>query len=140
MTPKLFLRIAAVLLMIHLLGHAAGHMKWDKPEDAGMQQAVAAMKAHKAPFMGAVKSMADYYNAYSLMMFGLFFMSICILWIAPALLSKSDKTKLLLAAVGCTYVYFGIVEYIGFFPFAASMSFFAGLCTLCALLLKPRSN
>lgn len=134
MKSRLLLRIAAVLIFIHLLGHGFGHSNWQQPEDAGMQEAVAAMKGHKAEFMGAVKSMADYYNGYSLMIFGVFGMTIAIVWLTSAIIKEHQKiARRVLIPVGITYLFFGIVEYIGFFPFAAIMSFAAGILILVAL-------
>lgn len=59
MKAKILLRIAALLILVHLLGHSIGHSTWDTPEDQKMDEVVAAMKGYKADFMGATKSMAD---------------------------------------------------------------------------------
>jgi len=137
MKPALALRIAAVLLAIHLLGHGVGHFTWDKPEDPGMADVVATMKNYNAKFMGATKSMADYYNGYSLMMFGVFGMSIFILWISSNFIYTNERfaAKILLP-IGITYLLFGIIEYISFFPFAAGLSFLSGLLILFSLYGK----
>ncbi len=137
MRSKLLLRLAAVLVLVHLLGHAAGHLGWDHPEDGKMQAVVNTMKSYSANFMGATKSMADYYNGYSLMTFGLFGLTIFILWFASGFIEthRAIARKVLLP-LGVVYLYFGITEFIYFFPFAASMSFLAGLLTMFAALQK----
>ena len=141
MTPKALVRIASILIAIHLAGHTLGHLGWDKPEDPKMKEVVTAMKTHKAEFMGAVKSMGDYYNGYSLMIFGLFGMTMLILWFAGDFIHEhSAIAKRILIPIGITYLYFGIVEFIAFFPFAAGTSLLAGILTLLAVLMKPRAR
>jgi hypothetical protein len=139
MKAKVLLRIAAALILVHLLGHGVGHAAWDKPEDPKMQEVVAAMKGYSAEFMGATKSMADYYNGYSLIMFGLYGMTILILWFASGFINEQRTIAVkILYPVAITYLAFGVIEYISFFPFAASMSFFAGLLTLISITVVKK--
>lgn len=139
MKAKILLRIAAALVLVHLMGHSIGHSVWDKPEDPRMQEVVAAMKGYSAPFMGATQSMADYYNGYSLIIFGLYGMTILILWFASEFINehRTVATKVLYP-IAIAYLAFGVIEYISFFPFAASMSFFAGLFTLLAITVVKK--
>jgi hypothetical protein len=139
MRSKILLRIAAFLILIHLLGHTVGHLSWDKPEDARMQEVVTIMKGYSAEFMGATKSIADYYNGYSLIIFGLYGMTIFILWSASGFIDNQRPiaTKILWP-VALAYIFFGVVEYMCFFPFAAAMSFFAGILTLVAIAILKK--
>lgn len=134
MKSKLLLRIAAALIVVHLLGHSVGHATWDTPEDPKMREVVDHMKSTSAEFMGAVKSMADYYNGYSLIIFGLYGMTIVILWMASGFIDNNRliATKILWP-IGITYLAFGVIEYVAFFPFAAAMSFIAGFLTVLAI-------
>jgi hypothetical protein len=139
MKSKVLLRIAAAFILVHLLGHGMGHSAWDKPEDPRMQEVVAAMKGYSAEFMGATKSMADYYHGYSLIIFGLYAMTILILWFASGFINEQRSIAVrILWPVAVTYLAFGVIEYISFFPFAAAMSFFAGLFTLLAITVAKR--
>ena len=139
MKAKVLLRIAAALILIHLLGHSVGHSIWDKPEDLKMQEVVAAMKGYSAEFMGATKSMGDYYNGYSLIMFGLYAMTIFVLWFASGFINEQRTIAVkILYPIAITYLAFGVIEYISFFPFAASMSFLAGLLTLLAITVAKK--
>ena len=141
MTPKLLLRIASILVAIHLAGHTIGHITWDKPEDPKLQEVVTEMKTHKAEFMGAVRGMGDYYNGYSLMMFGLFGMTVIILWVASGFINEQRSiARKVLIPIGLTYLFFGIVEYISFFPFAAGTSFVAGALILVAVLMNAKKR
>ena len=94
MKPKVLLRIAAGLVFIHLLGHGVGHKDWDKPEDPKMMDVVTAMKSYKGEFMGAIHSMADYYNGYSIMIFGLYGMTISLLWMFLGLFRSNQRFQL----------------------------------------------
>lgn len=132
MSAKNLICIAAVLILIHLLGHAVGHFSWD--DSAGpLFEVVKLMKSKSADFMGATKSLADYYHGYSMIMFGLYGMSIAILLIL-ANHTSSKMTRQLLIPIGITYVFFGIIECLYFFPFAAAVSFLAGLLILFSVL------
>lgn len=135
MTAKLLLRISAILIFVHLLGHAGGHMGWDKPKDPKMMEVVTAMKGYSAEFMGATKSMADYFHGYSLFLFGLYAMSIALLWVLSGYAAQHPKlVKQLIYPIGLAYLLFGIIEFIYFFPFAAIISLLAGLSAIFATL------
>jgi hypothetical protein len=139
MKAKLLLRIAAAFILVHLLGHSMGHATWDKPEDTKMQGVIATMKGYSATFMGATKSMADYYNGYSLIIFGLYGMTILILWFASGFINEQKTIAVkILFPIAIAYLAFGVIEYIYFFPFAASMSFLAGLLTLVSITLAKK--
>lgn len=88
--------------------------------------------------MGAVKSMADHYDAFSLMMVFVYGLSACILWFAAAVMSLKQARYGIVLPLAVTYLCFGAIEYQGFFPFAAAMSFTAGGLTLAAVLRSTR--
>jgi hypothetical protein len=135
MKAKLLLRIAAVFILIHLLGHSLGHMTWDKQEDPKMQEVVNAMLGYKTEFMGATKSMADYFNGFSLILFFVFGLSICVLWFASGFINDQKQiAKKILYPFGIMYLAFAVIEIIYFFPFAASISAGAGILIFTALL------
>lgn len=137
MSSKLLLRIAALLIVVHMLGHVMGHLTWDKPEDPKMGEVVTAMKGYSTEFMGAQKSMADYYQGYSLMIFGIFGMAVALLWIASGIVT-SDRAiaRKMILPVGIAFLFFGVAEFIYFFPFAAGTSFLVGLLVVVAIAKK----
>lgn len=136
MKPSLLLRIAAFLLLIHLAGHTAGHLDWDEPKDPGMQDVVNSMKAHHADFMGASRSMADYFEGYSMMVFVVLSVNIVLL-----IMLSNFKDQLLIRQLlwplGSGWILTGIIEYAQFFPFAALISGLAGLCIIAAVFSMP---
>lgn len=128
MNAKNSIRIAIGLIAIHLLGHTMGHLGWDKPEDAKMQEVVSVMKSHSAEFMGATRSMADYYNGYSLILFAVFGFSIWMLWNFIKHLQKSPVlVKNGLFVFSIMYFIVGIIEWFYFFPFASVVSLLVGV-------------
>ena len=134
MRAKVWLMIACIFILVHLLGHAVGHTSWKKPDDAGMQKVVDAMVSYKSEFMGATRSMGDYYDGYSLILFFVYAMSISILWVASR--AQRDERRLvkkILYPMAFAWLAFGVVEFMYFFPFAATMSLGAGLLILAAI-------
>lgn len=137
MSSKLLLRIAALLIVVHMLGHVMGHLTWDEPEDPKMEEVVTAMKGYSAEFMGAQKSMADYYEGYSLMIFGIFGMAVALLWMASGIvISDRAIARKMMLPVGIAFLFFGVIEFMYFFPFAAGTSFLAGLLVVVAVAKK----
>lgn len=137
MNAKVLLRIAAVLLGVHLAGHTAGHLGWDQSSTPEMATVIDGMKQVKEPFMGALRSKADYFMGYSLIMFFVLAMSIALLWIAG---NKVNDNKGVVAPlvypVGIAYIGIGVVEFLHFFPFAACVSLLAGLLAIIAVVRK----
>ena len=128
MKSKILLRIACLLILVHLLGHSLGHLSWDKPKDPKMKEVVDMMKGYSTEFMGATKSMANYYEGYSIILFFVFAMTILILWSVSSFIdAHKDIAVKILYPIAITYLAFGVIEYFYFFIFAASISFLAGV-------------
>jgi hypothetical protein len=51
MSAKLLLRIAALLMLIHVLGHSVGMATWRKADDPVRMEVVRQMNEHSFPFM-----------------------------------------------------------------------------------------
>jgi hypothetical protein len=139
MKSKILLRIAALLVLIHLLGHSLGHLGWDKPEDPKMKEVVNVMQGYKGEFMGASKSMADYFNGYSLILFFVFGMTIAILWVCSGFIENHRAIAIkVLFPIAFAYIGFGVIEYMYFFPFAASISLLTGIVSLLAITVVKK--
>lgn len=140
MSTKVSLRIACILITVHLVGHAIGHTTWDSPEDSGMQNVVDAMKSYEAEFMGATRSMADYFNGYSSIMFFVYAMSISVLWTcASAGETSRIFARKILSPIALAYVAVGVIEFMYFFALAGALSLGAGLLTLYAVYLLSKT-
>jgi hypothetical protein len=141
MKAKILLRIAAFCILVHLLGHGVGHMTWKTPKDSKMQEVVSQMLNHKAEFMGATRSMGDYYDGYSLILFGVYGMSIVLLWMISTIeRAQVSIAQKLLLPIAITYIFFGVIEYLYFFTFAASMSMLAGLLSGFAIVQLGKAS
>jgi uncharacterized ion transporter superfamily protein YfcC len=141
MTPKLLLRLAASLVFVHLLGHSVGHTMWDKPEDPRLMEIVSHMKGYRSEFMGATKSIGEYYHGYSLILIVMFASMAWILWTSSNLFRGNERTiSRFLLPVAVSFIIYGVIEFLYFFPFAASMSFFAGVLILVAALKKSKAK
>jgi hypothetical protein len=139
MKSKLLLRSAAFFILMHFSGHLMGHLGWDKPKDPKMQEVVNTMKGYESQFMGATKSMADYFTGYSTMLFFVFGTNILVLWFASGFIetNRSIAAKVLYPFALCN-LSFAVIEYIYFFPFAAAISFLAGMCTLAGIWVAKK--
>ena len=66
MTAKLSLRIAAIVMLLHDVGHIIGSLTWKKISDPTELDVINRMYSNKFPFMGAVKSIGEHYDGYAL--------------------------------------------------------------------------
>lgn len=138
MKSKAWIRIAIIFISIHLLGHLIGHLQWDDVTNPTFGAVVKTMKGHQASFMGATRTMADYYHGYSLIMFVFFGFSIAILsmlFAAPSTHARLVKGILLIMAI--SYAGLALIEWFYFFPFAAIISFLVGLMLFLARRKTP---
>lgn len=137
MKPRLLLRIAALFILIHLLGHSFGHFSWKETRDPAKQEVIRQMTGPEFEFMGAMRSMGDYYEGYSLILFVVYAMSIALILAAARYAdSNHDIARTVLTPIGIGYVAFGVIEFLYFFPFAASMSLGAGVLIILAIFLN----
>jgi hypothetical protein len=132
MKPKIFLRIASVLMLLHTVGHTLGALSWRKAPNAAVQKVITAMESNRFQFMGRSASLADFYSGYGIIMIGVLLLITVLLWLGS---DETDvrsfrKVQTLLTAF---LVFLAVIEYIYFFPFAAAFSLLAGICTLISL-------
>lgn len=129
MNAKLLIRISAFLVFIHLIGHTLRYFSWDEVE--GLGGVVKEMRSHSARFMGVERSLADYYSGYSWTLFGLYGMSVVLLWqLSGFLKGNRNLIKQLLLPIGIAYLFFGTIELLYFPPFAAIISLLVGFLIL----------
>ncbi|GAC1312917.1 MAG: hypothetical protein NVSMB24_35370 [Mucilaginibacter sp.] len=131
MKPKLLLRIASVVMLLHTAGHTLGALTWKNAPNGAVANVIAGMQREHFDFMGRSETIAAFYEGYGIInIFVLLLLSV-LLW----LLSNdavSALTKNLSALLGMFLVIMSVCEYIYFFPFAAMLSLIAGLCALLA--------
>jgi hypothetical protein len=138
-TSKNLLRIAAILMFIHLVGHTIGHSGWKKSTDPVQKEVIRQMTGPKFPFMGKSHSMGDYFDGYGYAGSVGMLLFVLVLWFVSGELYASPglAKKLMLSAAICLLAS-GIDELIFFFPFAAYTTLLAFALTLTAFFLyKP---
>lgn len=139
MNAKILLRIATIPILIKLLGHSAGHSGWDNPEDPRMKEVVSAMKGYTGEFMGASYNMAEYYTGYSLMLVCVYLLIAYILWLVSGFISEQvSLTNKIVYPIAFIFFIFGVLEFLYFFPFAASMSVLAGVLMILSITVAKR--
>jgi hypothetical protein len=135
MKPKLFLRIASGLILLHLILHSIGNSTWKQTNDPIKQNVISQMTDHKFPFMGTVRAMGDYFNGFGYITSIALALISLLLWI----LSGSSKenaglTLKILVVVTVSLFVWAIDEFVFFFPFAACITLLAGLLSCIATL------
>lgn len=139
-TAVILTRIASIGILIHLAGHLLGHLSWKTPIATNQQEVVREMLTEKAPFMGVERSLGEFYDGYSLLLFVFFGISIAILWMLSVRM-KTDKTNgYLLWPIGLGYITIGAIEAVRFFPFAAVISLLSGILLVLAALIVIRTQ
>ena len=133
MKPKLLLRIAAIVMFLHDVGHTLGQLTWKETPDPAKLAVIKQMTENKFLFMGKMRSMGEYFDGFGYAStLGLFLLA-AILWIASGATEQNKGiVKKILVIVSLVLLAWGIVELIFFFPFAAAFSLLAFLLTVIA--------
>ncbi len=141
MKSKVLIRIAAFFVVSLLMGHTIGYIMWDKPEDNQMKTVVQSMKDISAPFMGTTKSMADYYNGNSLIIFGFHSLVIILLWISSTYINsqRSIIVKILVPII-LLYLFLGVIDFLYFFPLPTILSFLTAMLILIAIFINSKEK
>ncbi len=124
-----------MLLLIHLIFDYCG---WRKATDPAVRPVIAEMTGPKFPFMGAVRSMGDFYDGYGYACSIAMLLFVVLLWLiggdeAGGSGGPLGRRLTLVAAVAL--LVWGIDELIFFFLFAACTTLLACLCCFIAFAL-----
>jgi hypothetical protein len=135
MKAKLLLRIAAAFIFVHLIGHAFGHFTWqDSQGDAKREEVIQQMTENKFQFMGATRSMGDYFEGYSALIIIKYLVFMLLLWAISGFVEQNvNVSRKLIAPLALGLIAFGMLEFVYFFPFAACISTLAGLAAFLSL-------
>lgn len=141
MKPKILLRIAAILIFIHSVLHTYGFNTWKEAPDPVYKTVVDGMTGHTFPFMGAVRSLGNFYEGFGYACSIALFMIAIVLWLVSGELSRSaNLSKKIIYAVGIALVAWGIDELIYFFPFAAAITLTAAVLTLLSGFVMKKNS
>src|SRR5688572_10397851 len=136
MKPKILLQIAILCIVVHLLGHLVGHFTWkDSTGDTTREEVIRQMVEYRFDFMGASRSMGDYYEGYSALLLIEYLVIVLVLWAISRFVEHQPQTaRKLLAPICLGLLAFGVLEFVYFFPFAAIMSTLAGVATFFSMM------
>ena len=141
MKPKLLLRIAAVLILIHGLLHTIGFSQWKQDTDPARQEVIKQMTGQKLPFMGTLRNMGEYYDGFGYCgSIALFLIGALLLIVASGLSSNTALAKKVIITLGLALLCWAIDESIYFFPFAVGLASAACVCCFWAVYLLNNRN
>lgn len=131
MKPKLLLRIAAGVMLLHTIGHTFGALTWKNAPNKAVADVIQGMESNRFEFLGRQVTVAEFYEGYGIaLIFVLLLISIT-LWLAGG--NTGDRlTRRLLPWLSAFLVCFSVTEWIWFFPMPAIMSMVAALLTIGA--------
>lgn len=141
MKPKILLRISAILIFIHSALHTFGFTTWKEAPDPIYKTIVDGMTGHKFPFMGAVRSLGDFYEGFGYASSIALLLIAVILWFVSGETNRSaNLSKKIIYTVGIALVTWGIDELIYFFPFAAVITLTAAVLTLLSGFVMKKNS
>ena len=131
MRPKLLLRIASILMLLHTVGHTFGILSSDNPPTPEIAKVMKDMKETHFMFMGRSVTIASFDKGYGITLIFVLLMVTVLLW----LVSNDPVNRMsrkILPVLGVFLLLLSLTEYIYFFGFAASISLLAGLLVVWA--------
>jgi hypothetical protein len=133
MSPELLLRIASVVMFLHLVGHIFGHLTWRKTKDTAKQDVIDRMSQHTFPLMGAQRSLSQLYDGYGYAAaLTLLFASVLLWVLSRQVLTSAGAVRELTGLISVFLFAWGIDELLFFFPFAAAFSLLAAVLSAIA--------
>lgn len=135
MKPKFLLRIASLAMFLHAIGHTMGAMTWKKNPNPAIQQVVDDMISHKFVFMGAFRSIGDFYEGYGVSMIFVLLLIAVLLWQLSAIGPKYPAPAgRLLVPISLGLLTIGLIEFKFFFFLPGAFTTIAGLLSGWAVL------
>ncbi|MDB4923306.1 hypothetical protein [Mucilaginibacter sp.] len=93
---KIALRIAAVLILLHTLGHTMGALTWKNAPNVRVAAVVTGMENEHFDFMGRSLTLASFFNGYGFIMIGVLLLISILLW-----LLSSAPVRSMILLLGC---------------------------------------
>jgi len=134
MKPKLLLRIAAVLILIHAILHTSGFSQWKQDPDPAKQEVIKQMTGQKFPFMGTSRNMGNYYDGFGYAgSIALFLIALLLFIVSGDLSANPLLAKKVIVVISFALLAWATDEAIYFFPFAAGLTSVAAICGFASL-------
>ena len=140
MKPKPLLRIASISVFLHAVGHSIGALTWKKGPDPVSQQVVDDMISHKFIFMGALRSIGDFYEGYGITMIFVLLLLAVLLWqLSTVSVRYPGPAAGLLTSISLGLLAIAISEFIYFFFLPGFLTTIAALLSGWAALLLRKN-
>lgn len=134
MKPAILLRIAAIIMLLHTVGHTFGTLGWKKTTDPKKQEVISQMTDNNFPFMGANHSFGDAMDGYGFTIILALLLDSKLLWMmARSYKTAPQLTRNILIFLGVLLLLQGVLELKYFFPLAASFTLISAALTLIAV-------
>jgi len=134
MKPKLLLRIAAVLMLIHAVLHTIGFGSWKSDPDPAKHQVILLMTGGKFPFMGVSRNMGEFYDGFGYASSVALLLIATLLWFTSGeLTSNTSLARKIVMILAFALFFWGLDELIYFFPFAVTITWLSCLCCFLSL-------
>ncbi len=135
-TSKLLLRIAAIIMFAHFLGHTVGFSKWESPTGQIPVDLVQKMQNTHFMVQGKDTTIAVSFTGSGYMASIFLFLIGAILWTGSSRAGKDVSTILMLTAFAIALLV--VVEFLFFFPAVAILSLSAAVLVFIAILKTGR--
>ena len=136
MKPKIILRIASISMFLHTIGHTIGAMTWKKAPDPAIQQVVDSMISQKFIFMGALRSIGDFYEGYGItMIFVLLLMAVLLWQLSTICIKYPGPAAGLLVPISLSLLVIALIEFKYFFSLPGTLTVIAGLLSGWSVLI-----
>jgi len=132
MKRNLLIRIAAVLMLLHTVGHSFG-VFGSKPATPAVARILQDMDQNHFAFMGRSASLGIFFHGYGMVLIlVLLFSSIVLWWLAPQTGSELGSRLLLLS-----FLYLAALAFLEIiYRFPAFLTIPAAACLLIAMLIR----
>ena len=138
MKSKNLLRIAAVVLFLHAIGHSMGTFAWQTSISSIPSEVVAKMHQDHFNFMGKESTMASLFTGNGIGgLISLLLMS-AILWMVSGWNNRQAVTVLWI--IGCAIVALAVCEIIYFFPMAYAFCLVAAALVFFSIFKISKNN
>jgi len=134
---KLLLRIGAVIMLLHSIGHTVGFSGWQKPGGVVPSEVITMMQEKHFEVRGQDTTMAASFtgSGYTVSLFLL--LIVCLLWHSSSRANKSNSGFISIMAV--TLFLLALVEFVFYFPAVAILSLTASVLVWVALIITNRT-
>jgi hypothetical protein len=132
MKPKIPLRVASGLMLLHTAGHTIGALTWKQAPNTRVATVITGMQTEHFDFMGRSTSLGNFFDGYGFIMIGVLLLLTVMLWLEPG--------RKFILLIGLFLFFMGVIELIYFFLLAAVFALLAGILTLYVYLIWKPSN